>query len=241
MNMNIQLIITEYDNKNAEMQTYLDDIKDIVVSSNAFFEGNCFYENGSLELSQNLYSLQLNLFWCGTPANHNMSLTSHSVDSTNTSANTHICEIGFNAGHSAMLLLLGRDSTTPLRFTIFDIGAHPYTLPCLNYIQSKFSQVNFEYIEGDSAITMPEWIANNNTLVGSYDLVHVDGGHSEYCVSNDMQNADVLLKVNGIIIIHDTNSVIHQYVDSYISSGRYVEIMLIETYKYQHRAIRKIL
>lgn len=38
-------------------------------------------------------------------------------------ANTKICEIGFNAGHSAMLFLMGRDKTSA-DFTIFDIGHH---------------------------------------------------------------------------------------------------------------------
>ena len=87
----------------------------------------------------------------------------------------------------------------------------------MEYIKSKFTHINFEYIEGDSTITMPKWIKNNKNLIWSYDVVHVDGGHSEHCILNDMKNADLLVKNNGIIIIDDTNDAnINKYVDLYI-------------------------
>jgi uncharacterized protein YuzB (UPF0349 family) len=169
-----------------------------------------------------LYSKQLNLFWCGKQATEN------------------ICEIGFNAGHSAMLMLLGRNNTKT-NFTIFDIGNHPYTKPCYEYIKSKFSFVNFEYVEGDSTVTMSEWINTHKELMYKYDVVHVDGGHDEHCISNDMKHTDLLVKVNGIVIIDDTNSnIINKYVDLYISTGNYVELKILPTYGYPHRIIKKI-
>jgi hypothetical protein len=214
-------IKSEYESKNKERQIYLDDLKNIVINSNSLLEGNCFYYHATLDEFPELYSKQLNLFWCGKQA----------VD--------NICEIGFNAGHSTMLLLLGRNNT-PLNFTIFDIGHHLYTRPSYEYIRSKFSFVNFEYVKGDSTNTMPEWINNHSELMYKYDVVHVDGGHSEYCISNDMKNADLLLKKDGIMIIDDTNSeTINNYVNSYILSGNYQEINLLSTYGYQHRVIKK--
>jgi hypothetical protein len=150
-----------------------------------------------------------------------------------------MCEIGFNAGHSSMLLLLGR-AATPLNFTIFDIGEHPYTKPSFEYIKSKFAHVNFEYVEGDSTVTMPKWINNNKELIGKYDVVHVDGGHSDHCIRHDMRNADLLVKQNGIVIIDDTNdSNINKYVDMYISKKNYVELKLLSSHGYQHRIIKK--
>jgi len=163
----------------------------------------------------------LNLFWCGKQAS------------------AKICEIGFNAGHSTMLMLLGKDKT-PLDFTIFDIGHHSYTKPCLDLIKSRFQHVNFEYIEGDSTLTMPKWIEDNQTLLGLYDVVHVDGGHSEHCISNDMKNADLLVKKHGILIIDDTDiHHINMYVDTYISSGKYREMDVLKTKGYPHRIIQK--
>jgi hypothetical protein len=212
----------EYEKCASKKQEMLDDIKKIIIDSKASLEGNSFYVHASLDLYSELYTKQLNLFWCGKQAL------------------TRICEIGFNAGHSSMLMLLGRD-TTSLDFTIFDIGHHPYTKPCLEYIKSHFEYINFEYIEGDSTLTMPKWIEANQSYLALYDVVHVDGGHSEHCISNDMKNADILVKNGGIVIIDDTNlSWINNYVDLYLSNGKYREIDVLKTSGYPHRIIQKI-
>ena len=212
----------EYESKNDKKQTYLNDLLKIIINSNEPLEGNYFYEHATLKLSDEFYAKQLNLFWCGKQAV------------------TNICEIGFNAGHSSMLMLLGRENT-PLNFTVFDIGHHSYTKPSFEYIKSQFSHVNFEYVEGDSTVTMPEWINNHKDLIGKYDVVHVDGGHYDFCISNDMKNADLLVKTNGIVVIDDTNApYINKYVESYISSGNYVELNLLQTTGSQHRIIKKI-
>jgi hypothetical protein len=213
---------TNYENCSSKKQIILDGLKQIIISSNSSLEGNSFYIHESLHLYSDLYTKQLNLFWCGTQAI------------------TKICEIGFNAGHSSMLMLLGRDET-PIDFTIFDIGHHSYTKPCLKYIKSQFKHVNFEYIEGDSILTMPKWIGINKQHIHSYDVVHVDGGHSEGCIFNDMKNADLLVKNGGIIIIDDTNMVhINKYANLYLSNGTYREMKVLKTIGYPHRIIQKI-
>jgi predicted O-methyltransferase YrrM len=214
----------EYANKYPEMVVYLEDLKSIIIEQTCsdVFEGNCFYHHNSLREFPELYTKQLNLFWCGKQA-------------------TRICEIGFNAGHSSMLMLLGRNQE-PLNFTVFDIGQHRYTAPCLDYIQQAFSHVNFEYLKGDSTIVMPEWINANPDMKQAYDLVHVDGGHSEFCASNDMKNANLLLKIGGIMIIDDTDAPqINKQVDIYIASGKYVEIPVLKTFGYPHRILRKVI
>ena len=215
-------LIKEYEDKKNIKEKYLEDLKTIINNTNSLLEGNCFYHHTTLNLYQDLYTKQLNLFWCGKQGI------------------TRICEIGFNAGHSTLLMLLGRN-TTSLDFTVFDIGHHNYTKPCLEYIKSQFTNINFEYIEGDSTSTIPKWIHNNKNLIWSYDVVHVDGGHSEHCISNDMKNADLLLKTNGIIIIDDTNDPnINKYVDLYISFGNYIELNVLTSFGYPHRIIKKI-
>jgi hypothetical protein len=210
----------DYENNRIKKQKILDDLKKIIIDSKASLEGNSFYVHASLNLYEALYTKQLNLFWCGKQAS------------------TKICEIGFNAGHSTMLMLLGRDKSS-LDFTLFDIGHHTYTKPCFNYIKSEFPHVNFEYIEGDSTLTMPKWIELNQSKLGLYDLIHVDGGHSEHCISNDMKNADILVKKGGIIIIDDTNvKHIDNYVNLYLLHN-YREIGVLKTKGYPHRIIQK--
>jgi hypothetical protein len=213
---------TEYRDKGYELKDHLNNIYNIVLESKVSLEGNSFYHNKTLNIYPELLTKQINLFWCGKQAT------------------TRICEIGFNAGHSTLLMLLGREKT-PLEFTIFDIGHHAYTLPSLNYIQSKFENVQFEYIEGDSTKEMPKWIDNHKDFVGTYDVVHVDGGHTLHCIVNDMKNADVLVRVGGIIIIDDTYvNYINDQVNLYINNGNYKELDILKTIGYTHRIIKKI-
>lgn len=219
---NPEQLSNEYVSHVNELEPILKDIVKIVTDSGAELEGNAFYHSGTFYIYPELFNKQVNLFWCGKQAT------------------TRICEIGFNAGHSSMLMLLGRDKT-PIDFTTFDIGHHAYTKPCVNYIQSKFPHVRLEYVEGDSIITLPKWIEENKSLIGSYDVVHVDGGHSDECIVNDMKNADILVKKNGLIIIDDTHhDNINSYLNLFLSFGDYNEVKVLETKGYQHRIIQKI-
>lgn len=220
--IDFELIKREYASKDSEKLNYLEDLKRIISSTNSSLERNCFYRHLSFDLYDELYTKQLNLFWCGKQAISN------------------ICEIGFNAGHSTMLMLLGRDNT-PVNYTIFDIGQHPYTRPCLEYIKSKFPHIKFKYVEGDSTVTMPALISFNPEIAGTYDVVHVDGGHTEHCIVNDMKNADKLVKIGGIVIVDVAdNDYVNKYVDSYISTGKYREMNLLKTSGYVHRVIKKV-
>jgi predicted O-methyltransferase YrrM len=208
----------EYAVKYPEMLIYLEDLKQIILEHipETEFEGNSFYHHQSIREYPELYNKQLNLFWCGKQAP------------------SRICEIGFNAGHSAMLLLLASSATT---FTIFDIGHHRYTQPCLNYIEHIFPQVAFEYIVGDSTLTMPTQMEGRHQ---TYDLVHVDGGHSEFCATSDMKHADILLKSGGIMVVDDTDAPqINGLVNLYLASGKYEVVDVLKTFGYPHRVIRK--
>lgn len=58
-----------------------------------------------------------------------------------------------------------------------------------------------------------------------------------------MKNADILIDINGIIIIDDTDyNYINNCVDYYIKNKNYEEIFLLEidkTYSNPHRIIKK--
>jgi hypothetical protein len=212
----------EYESHSVKKQAHLKALEQAVLESGEALEGNSFYVHTTLNLYPALYTKQQNLYWCGKQGL------------------TRMCEIGFNAGHSTMLMLLGRE-TTPLDFTIFDIGHHRYVRPSLSYIQSAFPHIRFEYIEGDSTKTMPTWIQAKPQHVGSYDVVHVDGGHSEHCITNDMKNADLLVKAGGIVIVDDTSmGHINNCVNEYLASGKYKEVNVLKTQGYPHRILQKI-
>lgn len=212
----------QYEIKIRDSKDKLYQIEKIIRESGEKLEGNCFYYDETLDLYHDLLPKQINLFWAGSKATF------------------RLCEIGFNAGHSSLLFILGRDQT-PLEFTIFDIGHHKYTLPTMKYLKKTFPYVKMEYIEGDSIQTILKWIFEHPHYMGTYDVVHVDGGHGELCVINDMKNADLLLKIGGIMIIDDTNnSFIDDKVYEYLMTFRYEEIEIMKTIGYKHRMIRKI-
>jgi predicted O-methyltransferase YrrM len=215
-------------NKNAiyDIYTNLNNIA-LDICDNNNIEGNYntfdYKCNNSIKYSE--YK-QANLLWC----------------SKNNLNNANICEIGFNTGHSSIIILEGHKNKIK-NFTIFDINYHPYMKPCFNYIKDKYKNVNINLIEGDSIQTIPEWINNNNNSIGTFSLIHIDGGHSKECIENDMKNADILISYNGIIIIDDTNyNDINDCVDFYIKNKNYEEIFLLEidkNYIDPHRIIKK--
>lgn len=198
------------------------DLENIIINSNELLEGNYMYDHNTLNRSNFMQGKQINLFWAGS------------------NAKKRILEVGFNAGHSTLLMLLGRDNT-PLQFTIFDIGKHSYTKPAYEYLQTKFNNVEFEYIEGNSIITLPKWLENHTDLYNQYDVIHVDGGHDEECIINDMKNTVPLLKIDGIMIIDDTYADhINNCINYYIDNGILEDVDVLQTNYLKHRIVKKI-
>jgi hypothetical protein len=219
---NQQELYDEYESHSINKNKILEDLLKIISAFDEPLEGNSIYEHNTLNLKKELYTKQVNLFWCGKQASK------------------RICEIGFNAGHSAMLMLLGQNDT-PLDFTIFEFGYHSYTKPCFEYLKSYFNNINFEFVEGDSTITMQDWIGNNQQYNESYDLIHLDGGHQRHIVIKDFTHADILLKIGGILIIDDTDiDYINEFTDLCIGSGTYKELEVLKTEGYPHRILQKV-
>jgi hypothetical protein len=202
-----------------DLQPQLDRIKSIVSASGTPLEGNCFYHHNTFDEFDDLVLKQTNLYWCGGLGNH-------------------ICEIGFNAGHSALLLLSGHDKKKTIFFTVVDTGGHQYTAPCLNYIRSEFPNAIIDYIQGDSTVEIPKKM---RFLEDIYDVVHVDGGHSQHCVTTDLDSASKLVKKGGIIIVDDTNFThISDTLDEFLlENPNFSEISIFPTLGYQHRIIQK--
>jgi hypothetical protein len=72
-----------------------------------------------------------------------------------------------------------------------------------------------EFYDGDSKVTVPK-------IQGSFDLILVDGDHSEPGATQDMKNAWDKLSINGAMVIDDLIHPAHLYlqkcVDDFIQS-----------------------
>jgi mannosyltransferase OCH1-like enzyme len=110
----------------------------------------------------------------------------------NSDSEINVLEIGFNSGFSAVLLLL---SNPNIILTCVDIGEHKYTLPCFHKIKEHFpNRINL--LINDSTKELP--FINNY-----FDLIHIDGAHSEKIATDDIINSYHLSKHNTILIFDD--------------------------------------
>ncbi len=195
------------------LEKHIHALHNIILNSGELLEGNCFYYHQTTQLSPELQSKQRNLL----RASFNKQ---------------RIMEIGFNAGHSLLLFLLNAPTA---EFTVFDICEHKYTRPCFNYLTAAFPQAKLTLIEGDSTVTLPQYIAANSSAL--FDLVHVDGGHLESVARSDMAAAIQLCTTNGIIILDDTQDPLIAAIGQEYQQRGYLEPTqtMEETHMYQHQ------
>lgn len=116
-------------------------------------------------------------------------------------------EVGFNAGHSALLAL---SSNPNLFYYGVDICQNPYTKKCSEILERAFPK-RIKMHEGDSREVLP-YLATHNTDI-KFDIFHVDGGHGAHTCRTDISNclrlaerqegAHLLLDDTGVTFIHD--------------------------------------
>jgi O-methyltransferase len=169
---------------------HLRDILNIILSTSSSLVGNLFYADlkGALG-GMPEYSLK----------NKRYNLLNKAKKASN------ILEIGFNAGHSALLFLLASPHS---KLTIVDTFQLPYTQKCFDYLRSMFPG-RLEMIAGDSRDVLP-------TLSGGhFDLIHYDGG-KEKTLEADLNNSRNLVDHDHVLVIDDiqnqkVNEILQQF------------------------------
>jgi hypothetical protein len=121
-----------------------------------------------------------------------------------------ITEIGFNAGHSAALMLTANSN---LKLTSVDIGYHSYTVPCANIIQNHFPDRHTLILKDSKKICRDE--------IEHSDVVVIDGGHRfEDCLL-DIAICVAYCKPGTLIVVDDyASSQIVKAVNRFSSSLR---------------------
>ena len=103
-----------------------------------------------------------------------------------------ILEIGFNVGHSADTFL----SHSLAHVTSFDLQARDSVQFGKTYIDKKFPG-RHTLIIGDSMQTIPNYAQE------AFDLIYIDGGHTEEIARADLMNCKRLAHANTIVIMDD--------------------------------------
>jgi len=106
----------------------------------------------------------------------------------------NITEIGFNAGHSAALMLSANPN---LYLTSVDNGRHSYTVPCANIIQNYFPNKHKLILKDSSKIDRDE--------IKQSDVVIIDGGHDFANCLLDIALCVAYCKPETLIVIDDYN------------------------------------
>lgn len=111
-----------------------------------------------------------------------------------------ICEIGVNACHSLLIMLLENPTA---EYLLFDLNNHAYTEPCLQYIKSAFPDTSIQIVYGNSVETINRYIYQHAGELHTYDLCHIDGGHTPDIFVVDYHNIKSLSKTGSPVIFDD--------------------------------------
>jgi predicted O-methyltransferase YrrM len=106
-----------------------------------------------------------------------------------------VLELGFNAGHSALLAL----SHSSVHFTAIDIASHGYTERAAVHLAQEFGG-RFRFIRMDTRAIHDR---RAELELASFDLVHVDGGHGDDVYANDILSVLHLCTPGTRVLIDD--------------------------------------
>ncbi len=198
-----------YQHKIVIMTDFLNIIKDFTIINNI--------NKATQYIDKNLLPIIHN---CGEKHEGNIFMIHHTTNYTTTFINKaknisnlvlnknikNVMEIGFNSGFSTLLMLL----TNPnMCISCFDLGEHTYTIPCFKKMKETFGE-RINITIGDSTKTLQN--VNDN-----YDLIHIDGGHSNEVANSDIMNSHRLSKPGSILIMDDYDFPnLHKLWDKYI-------------------------
>jgi len=174
-------------------------------------EGNCMYDNCTTNINPYFYNKQMNIFNLASKVSTAL-------------------EIGVNGGHSLLIMLLANSTST---IYAFDICYHPYTIPCVEYLNKHFNnRINF--FRGNSKETLPQFKINHPDL--EIDLFHIDGMH-EPDTDYDFRNCYNISKKGSIVVWDDSeNYILNSLWKGYIIEDKIEDITseYLPTYIHEH-------
>jgi predicted O-methyltransferase YrrM len=152
-----------------------------------------------------------------------------------------ICEIGFNAGHSAIAYL---SANPKARIISFDIGHHSYTWKALQVLQHYYPDASIQLVIGDSARSVPDFIKLNPHV--KCDLIFIDGGHTYEQAMADLKNMKALANPQGHVVVIDDVSLsetvqqawLHGLQDGLIESCTELDALLLPANAQRHNHVQ---
>ncbi|MCP4397973.1 MAG: methyltransferase domain-containing protein [bacterium] len=191
-------------------KVHFENLENIIIQSGALPEGNCFYQNMTMNKRSELLPKQRNLFSVAR-------------------AGDRIMEIGFNAGHSVLLFLLANPRS---KITCFDLCTYAYTHPGFNYLADNFPD-RLRIFKGNSNLTVAEFYKNNP--IDKFDVLHIDGGHWLNVAHSDFVNCRNIAAEDSIVIWDDVDIPrLGSLWEQYIMQGFVTPFEMLPTPMYAH-------
>lgn len=153
----------------------------IVQSSAEPLEGNIFYMHQSFDPNPKNLAKQRNLF---------------SLAASLPAEDAIVIEIGFNAGHSSLLMLSAHST---LRVIAFDLCEHSYTKPCFHALSAIYPG-RIELVPGRSQQTIPRWAHSPSARA---DLIHIDGDHEAEAARLDLVQGVAVSRPGAWVVFDD--------------------------------------
>lgn len=180
---------------------HLNELNAIIEKSGEEFKGSVFYNNRTSDFSQQLFPGY-------REKRRTLALLANAFLS--------ICEIGFNPGHSALLLL---SSNPDLKLVSIDIGFHSSTLPCYEYLKSIFRD-RINLILSNSLTAFP--LLHNK--FDYFDCYLIDGAHGLETAEADLLNCISYTPRGTKILFDDADwkpplPPLHAMISIYIAKG----------------------
>ncbi len=165
------------------------------------FYSHCYHEEMK-QLEQRLSEVLKNLKLSGLQEGHNGRVGREPslkciFDIASNIKFTNVCEIGFNAGHSALNWLVANEHS---HVYSWDIGRWHYTKKMMEYLQKEFPGRLTVFL-GDSTKVVPK-VAQENSF--KCDVISVDGGHTFNIARADILNMRAFAHKKTILLVDDT-------------------------------------
>ena len=106
-----------------------------------------------------------------------------------------ICELGFNAGHSSMLML---EALPRASVVSFDLGDFAWSAN--ERLFSRVYGARFEFVRGDSAVTLP------NFAHLSCEVLFIDGSKDTDARAADVRNFRAVARPGALLLLDEVSS-----------------------------------
>jgi hypothetical protein len=134
-----------------------------------------------------------------------------------------ICEIGVNACHSLLLMIMVNPGA---EYVLFDLNTHKYTDLCIQYIMNAFPSTKISVYYGNSVETVKKYMETNIMDIASFDMCNIDGGHTHNVFSHDYVHVNKLLSTDGIVVFNNYDyGDIKTFLDEKVSCNEIIQVL----------------